>query len=138
MGSDYWTSKQTEIGDQTTITATTTTTIPAGTSITLTLYEDVGNDGTGASTDAIGNSYDNSASATLSGGADETTDLAGFDGGGSTNAYWVHLQLDGDGSDPTLDSPTVDSVSVAASQVGSVIRTLGGVPQTNAGVLRSK
>lgn len=112
--SDYWSGKKVEFGDNATITVTTTTTIPANTSITLTLFEDVGNDGSGANTDAIGNSYDNSASVVLAGGAAETNDLTGFDGGGSQNAYWIRLELDGDGSDPTLDSPTVDSVDANA------------------------
>lgn len=115
MGSDYWTSKKQARGNTSTITITTTTSIPASTSITVTLFEDVGADGSGASTDAIGNNYDNSASVTLAGGTDETNDLTGFDGGSSTNDYWAHFQLDGDGADPTLDSPTVDSFDAAAN-----------------------
>lgn len=121
MGSDYWTSKQSGVGDNSTITITTTTTIPTNTSITVTLFEDVSGDGSGASTDAIGNSYDNSASVTLAGGTDETNDLTGFDGGGSTNDYWAHFQIDGDGADPTLDSPTVDSFDAAAKSSDATI-----------------
>lgn len=110
MTSTYWTSTQSASGDTTTITLTTTSSIPSGASVTVTCYEDVGGDGSGATTDALGNAYDNSATATLAGGTDETTDLSGFDGGGQTNDYWLQVELAGDGSDPTLASPTLTSV----------------------------
>lgn len=65
--------------------------VPTNTSASVTVYEDVGNDGSGSATDPNGKSYDNSATATL---ADGTTsyDLSGFDGGAG-NAYWLEYSL---------------------------------------------
>lgn len=119
MAGEFWTAKQLAPGDTETIAVTTTTAIPTGASVTLTLYEDVENDGTGPNTDALGNAYDTAASATLSGGADETTALSGFDGGGTENAYWLRIEFGGDGADPTLDAPTLDSVDVTTTVAGA-------------------
>lgn len=126
-GPIFTTSKKSETGDSSTITVTTTSTITAGTSITVTLYEDVGQ--TGAS--------DNSASTTLSGGADETNDLTGFSGAGSTNDYWFDIEPAGDGSDPTTASPTLSSIQsdASAAAAGSVFVTSSGVLQTTSGVI---
>lgn len=129
MGSDYWTSKQTEVGGLSSIDVTTTTTIPASASITLTLFEDVGADGSGANTDAIGNNYDNSASVSLTGGTSETNTLTGFDGGGSTNDYWMHFAIDGDGTDPTVTTPTFSSVSF--DPVGAPVASVSSFTSTS-------
>jgi len=143
--SEIW-YERTDTGDTTDLTLTTTTTIPAGTSITITVYEDVGNDDSGANsvTDPSGttHNYENSDSVALAGGTDETNTLTGFDGGGSTNAYIVRVELDGDGSDPALDSPQFDSLSVdtgTPSTAGSVISTASASIQTNAsGVIQTE
>lgn len=111
MSSELWTAKKSNTGERSEIQLTTDSTVPTNTSITVTLYEDVGQDGSGGSTDAIGNAYDNSASVVLSGGS-ETNTLTGFDGGSSTNDYWFRLEFDGDGSDPSLDAPQLNSIQI--------------------------
>lgn len=146
MGSDMFTSKKSEVGDNSTIDIVHDATIPGGTTISVTLFEDVGGDGSGANTDALGNAYDNSNSGALSGGGGNTLSLSGFDGGGSTNDYWLKVDIDGDGTDPTLDSPTVDSVDVAAASAGggggagSVLTTdSNGVIQTDSsGIIQTQ
>lgn len=132
----------TETGDNSSIDVVHDATIPTGTSITCTLFEDVGNDGAGANTDALGNSYDNSASGSLSAGTGNTLTLTGFDGGSSTNAYWAHLELDGDGTDPTLGPVSVGSLDVQAASGGGasgtgVLQSSGGVIQSSNGVLQT-
>lgn len=95
------------------ITLTTTTTLNSGT-ITVYVYEDVGNDGTGGHasspiTDADGNSipFDNVNSTALTGGASESNTLSGFDAS-TGNAYFVRFVF-GSLTNPTDTSPTVDS-----------------------------
>jgi len=143
--SEIW-YERTDTGDSTSLDLTTTTTIPAGASVTVTVYEDVGNDDSGPNsvTDPSGatHNYENSASVTLSGGTNESNTLTGFDGGGSTNAYIVQVELDGDGSDPTLDSPQFDRLSAdtgTPSTAGSVLSTSSGVIQTDSnGVIQTE
>ena len=139
--SEIWYDR-TDTGDTTSFDITTTTTIPANTSITITIYEDVDDDGSGSGsvTDPSGttHNYDNSDSVTLSGGSGETNTLSGFDGGGSANGYIVRVELDGDGSDPTLDSPQFDSLDVDTGTQGSVIVSEEGVWQSSNGVLTTK
>lgn len=95
------------------INLTTTSTLNGG-SITITVYEATGN---GSNTGPAGNTYDNSASVSLSGGT-ETNTLSGFDGSAG-NDVWHQQELTASGV--TSDSPTVDSVdTTAASQTVSV------------------
>lgn len=99
--------------------------IPTNTSVALTVYEDVGNDGTGASsfTDANGTShnYDNSNSTTLSNGVTSYT-LTGFNGGAG-DGYYVDLQPDN--TDDVSTASLTEQVSVTAAQtIGASAATL--------------
>lgn len=122
-----------------TIDLTTTATVPANTSLTVTVYEDVGNDGAGANTDPNGKAYDNSASQSVSSGTN-TYSLTGFDKG-LGNAYWIRVQPDNtdETATATLDSATIDvgakvggSVAVSATATGhaSAVEVVGGVGVT--------
>lgn len=71
-----------------TIDLTTTTSIPTNTGITLHVYEDEGNTGTGSYTDPNGKAYDYHNSVALAGGTNETNTVSGF-AAGSGNAYWI-------------------------------------------------
>ena len=129
--STWWSTKRTETGAKSAPVIATDSTIPVGTSIDITLFEDVGNDQTGSQTDARNNDYDNKDTVTLSGGTDETNTLSGFDGGGTTNNYWVKVELSGDGSDPTLASPTLTSIEVRTSAATAVPETSTMTMQDN-------
>lgn len=107
-GPDHWTSKKTIAASLSSPTLESTATLNGG-AIDVTVYEDVGDDGSGANTDAIGNSYDNSDTVTLAGGTDETNALTGFDGSNG-NAYWCQLQ-------PTVTNVTDDAATVDRLEV---------------------
>ena len=94
------------------LTLTTTSTLNDG-SITVTVYEDVGGDGSGANTDALGNAYDNSASVSLAGGTDETNTLTGFDGT-TGNDYWLQVEY-GALTTVTDATPTFDAYTLASN-----------------------
>ena len=105
------------------VTVETTSTIPSGTGISLTVYEDVGADGAGSATgspDALGNPYDNEATQALSGGSESFT-LSGFDGGTSRNDYWVKVELSGNSADVTTASPELSKLLVASTVPETVI-----------------
>lgn len=91
------------------VTLTVTSTLNGG-SVTAHVYEDVGNDGTGANsiTDPDGNviDYDNHDSSPLSGGT-ETIQLVGYDAG-ANNGYYVRFVW-AVPSNPTNTSPTISS-----------------------------
>lgn len=92
------------------IDLTTTATIPSTSqSITVTVYEDVGNDGSGASTDPNGRAYDNSASQSIAAGTN-TYSLTGFSGG-LGNAYWARIEpgTSDETTTATLDSLTIET-----------------------------
>lgn len=113
--SEIW-YKDTAIAERASITLRTTTTIPTNTSIDITVYEDVGDDNTGPNsvTDPSGtvHNYENEKTANLNGGTNEETNLTGFDTSGVSSAYIVRVELDGQGTDPTVDSPTVDKIEL--------------------------
>lgn len=82
--------------------------------INITVYEDVGGDGSGANTDALGNSYDNSQTIALSGGATELNALPDLDGG-TGNDYWLEIEFTAPspltGTPATLTSYTLETES---------------------------
>lgn len=81
--------------------------------IDVTIYEDVGNDGTGPNTDPAGKPYDNAETVSLSGGT-ETFTLNNLDGS-SGNAVWPHITY-GASSDYTQTS-TLNSVEATDATV---------------------
>lgn len=70
----------------------TDSTVPANATVTVTVYQDTENDGSGANTDPNGKAYDNSASTTLAGGTGETNTLTGF-AEDQDGAYWVEIDF---------------------------------------------
>lgn len=137
--SSHWTDKKSSTGDSSSVDLTTTTSLPAGTSVTVTLFQDDDADGAGANTDALGNSYDNSASVTLSGGT-ETNTLTGFDADGSTDNWWLEIQADPDSTDLSAGLITLDSWDVQnAVSAGSVRSTTaaGVIQTTSAAVIKT-
>lgn len=118
-----------------------TTSILNGGSISVTVYEDAGGDGTGANTDPNGKQFDNSATTTLAGGT-ETHTLTGF-AGGVGNDYWIEPDLSVPSitsTSPTLTSTAVDpepgaaavseAPTLAASAAGSVAESVSSAPES--------
>lgn len=90
-----------------------TVSIPTGSGgASVTIYEDVGNDGSGPSSDPNGRPYDNSDTVTLSDGVTEYTTGDVFSGV-SGDAVWIRPQL-GPPSDVTVTGATVVPASVTA------------------------
>jgi len=83
--------------------------VSKSTSIDITVYEDVGDDGTGSATDPNGKAYDNSATVSINDGLNTYT-LSGFDGS-SGNAVWVQIDLDS-GQEAITKFPSINSVAV--------------------------
>jgi len=98
---DYWNLKETEV----TVTGQKT----------VTVYEDVGADGTGPSSDPNGKAYDNSATQQVEGGTN-TYRLDGFDSS-SGNEYWLRAELSSTDrtQTPTLNSGEVTLVSTTVN-----------------------
>lgn len=96
-----------------TVDLTTTATIGASDTVLVTIYEDVGNDGTGPNTDPNGTPYDNADTITIATGTNTYTSADVFQAGVG-NAYWLGIQVDSTAltSTPTISSAEVDSGGV--------------------------
>lgn len=85
--------------------------VPSGTSGTVTVYEDVGADGSGSNTDPNGKPYNNSDSFSLSDGVTSYTTGDVFDGS-SGNEFWLEIELDN--TDVTKTAEVSTSWEIAA------------------------
>lgn len=108
---------------------TTTGTVPANTSLTITVYEDVGADGSGANTDPNGKSYDNSATESVADGTN-TYSLTGLDGS-SGNEYWLEVVP---GTSDLTETATLTEATLGGDATsGSVLTWSSGALQTTDG-----
>ncbi len=108
--------------------------IPTNASASVTLYEDVGADGSGSSTDPNGKEYDNSDTLSLSDGTTSYSTGDVFDGS-SGNAVWVEFTADHTDVVATAEItvPLTISTSVTAGSV--IVMTSNHTLQTNSGVI---
>lgn len=113
-----------------TLKLTTTATVPSGSTLSITIYEDVGGDGSGASTDPNGRAYDNTATQSIDDGTNSYT----FTGFSLQTGDDLWIQVDEDNTDPTttasLDSATVAEVATESGTVSST-STLSAEEFTN-------
>lgn len=103
--------------------------IPTGTSASVTIYEDVGNDGTGGSTDPNGKPYDNAATVSLS-DATTTYTISGFDVH-DTNAYWFETTLDNTDNTVTAEVEFPVSIDSVPQSPTGLTATQGAEDQIN-------
>lgn len=101
-------------------TLDTDVTLDTGSSVDVTVYEDLGATG----------SADNTETVSVGGGTNSYS-LSNIEGG-SGNDYWLKVELStGTGNDGT-STPTVHSLTLDVPAAGSVARSTGGVRDTNA------
>lgn len=93
---------------------TTTSDIPSGAGIDVTIYEDTNNDGTA----------DNSATITLSGGSNETNTASGFDLS-KGNDFWLDVEYTA-GSGASLTDAQIDKARGIASGITGVVEDESG------------
>lgn len=117
--------------------------VPANASASVTVYEDVGADGSGPNTDPNGRAYDNAATVSLSDGTTSYS-VSGFDGG-TGNDYWLETEFENTditvaaSSDhpATLSFPlavggTIEAAATASGEVTSVGLLVSGTVEAAA------
>jgi hypothetical protein len=116
----------------------TAVSVPQNASASLTLYEDVGDDGSGSNTDPNGKSYDNSDTVSLSDGTTSYT-LSGF-AGETGNAYWLEFQASNtdDVSTAEITAPITVDTGGSGDSAGSVLVFENGALKSSDGVLTTQ
>lgn len=112
-----------------------TATVPSQTSLDITVYEDVGDDGSGGKTDPNGKAYDNSDTASINDGSHHYH-LTGFQGG-SGNAYWIQVEPGGTDNTRTASLDSVQAtvypnLAVIGKPVMGTSTAMGGGTETTA------
>jgi len=92
--------------------------VPANTSATVTVYEDVGGDGSGPNTDPNGRAYDNADTVSLSDGTTSYS-LTGF-AGGAGNDYWIESELSNTNLEVAAEEDFAATLSVPGGETGAV------------------
>lgn len=118
--------------------------VPANTSGSITLYEDVGADGSGSSTDPNGKAYDNSDTVSLVDGTTSYT-LSGFDASAADlantgNEYWLEHSLSNSDVESTARvtyDVTIERTIDAAGVVEASSNASGRVTGNFSGVIEA-
>lgn len=109
---DYWTSTHSADAGSDTLTLETSTSIPQGAGITVTLYQDVDGAGGGEETDALGNPYDHSETISLTSGDGVEHTVEGFVDTDGEDTWWLHVEFSADDEDVTTEAPKLHSYDV--------------------------